>query len=321
MNEKHKKVFISYSWDSESHQQWVFDLMNRLRDHGIDATMDIVQTQNNTLNLNAMMVSGIRDNDHIIVVLTENYASKADKLEGGVGFETLLTMPLLLQNPKKLIFILRHNNYWADAFPFHLNGWFAINFSGDNLEKPFKQLLHRIEGVPLYQQRPLGPKVDLSPMKKIDEEPSMLSTDFKIPNLKRITEHDKEQFIVESFKEMNTLFKQLFDRIKGKNPNFTYTLDCNQNEDLYRIFLDGRMTTALKMWLSKSRYTSIKLSYGNNHKLFYGNSYNEKILCDINQNNELFLILTMNNNEKKEFKSSNELVQEIWRSYLSKYIR
>ncbi|MBE9202649.1 hypothetical protein IQ218_03145 [Synechocystis salina LEGE 06099] len=36
-----KKIFISYSWDNESHQNWVVQLANSLRECGIDANVDV----------------------------------------------------------------------------------------------------------------------------------------------------------------------------------------------------------------------------------------------------------------------------------------
>lgn len=98
MQKNNPTVFVSYSWDDINHQQWVMGLTNELRKQGIDATMDIFETQLQTINLNAMMVSKIKDSDYIVVVLTENYAQKADEMKEGVGFETLLTMPYLREN-------------------------------------------------------------------------------------------------------------------------------------------------------------------------------------------------------------------------------
>lgn len=39
------KVFISYSWDSESHKKWVIALSNELRKNGIDAVVMKTNTQ------------------------------------------------------------------------------------------------------------------------------------------------------------------------------------------------------------------------------------------------------------------------------------
>ncbi|MEO1084564.1 MAG: SEFIR domain-containing protein [Acidobacteriota bacterium] len=40
VGEKAPRVFISYSHDSVEHVKWVFDLAKRLREHGIEASID-----------------------------------------------------------------------------------------------------------------------------------------------------------------------------------------------------------------------------------------------------------------------------------------
>jgi hypothetical protein len=151
---EHKSAFISYGWDSEEHKQLVMDFANLLRRNGVNATIDRFITQSNTTNLNAMMIKNMRNNDFIIVVLTEKFAEKADNFQGGVGFETLLSLPILQENPDKLIFVLRHKSNFRNAFPFHLQGYYAINFSDDrNFDESFEELLHRIQDVPLYGTR------------------------------------------------------------------------------------------------------------------------------------------------------------------------
>ena len=40
MAEQNKKVFISYSWDSEEHKNWVLKLATDLRSHGVDVIFD-----------------------------------------------------------------------------------------------------------------------------------------------------------------------------------------------------------------------------------------------------------------------------------------
>lgn len=48
---KRHTALVSYSWDSPEHQEWVMSFTNRLRGNGIDATMDILETQKKTINL------------------------------------------------------------------------------------------------------------------------------------------------------------------------------------------------------------------------------------------------------------------------------
>lgn len=205
---EHKSAFISYSWDSEEHKQWVMDFANLLRSKGgVNATIDRFITQSNTTNLNAMMIKNMRNNDFVIVVLTEKFAEKADNFQGGVGFETLFSLPILQENPDKLIFVLRHKTNFRNAFPFHLQGNYAIDFSDDSkFDESFQELIHRIQGVPLYEMDPVGPVPELRPRNSKMATPSIFS-DLEIPNLKQITDKDKIEFMKNSFNEISTFWK------------------------------------------------------------------------------------------------------------------
>ncbi|MEK5056465.1 toll/interleukin-1 receptor domain-containing protein [Niallia sp. FSL K6-0212] len=315
-----KKVFISYSWDSTAHQQWVLELVYKLRDNGVDASIDILKTHE-TVNLNTMMVSNIRDNDYIIIVLTENYSKKADELTGGVGFETLLTIPLLLQNPQKLIFITRYSNSFNESIPFHLNGWYIIDFSGDVMDKPFKELLHRIEGIPLYEERPLGPKPSLVPQSKLDQVPKTKFANIKISNVKKVTDLDKEMFISNKFKELNIILKELLYEVQSVNPEFKFTVEEYHEKYIYKVFINGILKVCLSIWFtSNHKYSSIKIAYGNNFYSIFNGSYNEAIICEESNNNELVLKTTMNLSKRKNYNDMVELVENIWKEYINIYI-
>lgn len=165
MNEEIVNAFVSYSWDSKEHQNWVMNLTNKLRKKGgVDATCDKFEIHSETTDLYSMMTSAIKDNDYVIIVLTENYAQKADDLKGGVGFETMLTKPLLQDNSEKLIFITRHDGDMDKAIPFHLKPFYVIDFSNDeDFDEKFKELLHRVYEIPLFKKASLGKKPDLEP--------------------------------------------------------------------------------------------------------------------------------------------------------------
>lgn len=85
------RVFISYSWDSESHKKWVGKLVEELRKHNIEAVFDqkdLFPGEEAT----RFMERGISENDVTILICTENYTRKADNREpGGVGFETIIS--------------------------------------------------------------------------------------------------------------------------------------------------------------------------------------------------------------------------------------
>ena len=123
MSKEHPSVFISYSWDSEEHENWVTFLAAKLRENGVDATIDKFETQSKTVNLNRMMVEKIKNSDNILLILTENYAKTADTFQGGVGYETNLLIRYIKDNLDKIILIMRHKGNYRKAVPFYLEGF------------------------------------------------------------------------------------------------------------------------------------------------------------------------------------------------------
>ena len=83
------RVLISYTGSSPGKQQRVDELFRFLRAHGINARldtyflrpgMDVVQWMCNELDLA----------DRVILVCDEQYAARADRRHGGVGWETMI---------------------------------------------------------------------------------------------------------------------------------------------------------------------------------------------------------------------------------------
>ncbi|MFB7138901.1 toll/interleukin-1 receptor domain-containing protein [Gottfriedia sp. NPDC056225] len=201
---EHKRVFVSYSWDSKEHQEWVLYLANELRKKGLSVEVDVFETQNKSVNLNQMMVEKVRDSDFVVIVLTESYARKADQFIGGVGFESLLTLPYLIKNPEKLVLILRHSGDYSKVFPFHFKGRHAIDFSNNReYDEKLTELIFRLHQKPLYYVEPVGEVPTLEPKKPsrivlVDEQTSKPTewdfSDITIPSLKRITEREIKKF-------------------------------------------------------------------------------------------------------------------------------
>lgn len=80
------KVFISYSWDNEHHKNWVLNLANTLCRNGVVVLLDRYDLRLGS-NLNHYMENAIKEANKVLIVMTENYALKADKRKGGVGYE------------------------------------------------------------------------------------------------------------------------------------------------------------------------------------------------------------------------------------------
>src|SRR6266446_6798061 len=83
------RVFVSYSWSSPAHVQWVLDLATRLREDGVDVILDKWDLREGHDAI-AFMEKMVTDKDvtKVIVVSDRVYAEKADGRKGGVGTET-----------------------------------------------------------------------------------------------------------------------------------------------------------------------------------------------------------------------------------------
>lgn len=95
------KVFISYSWTSTSHQEWVLNLANRLvEDFGVDVTLDqwhgIVGHDRFSF-----MEKSIVDSDKVVVVCDKLYSEKANGRLGGVGTESMILTPQLYESTEQ----------------------------------------------------------------------------------------------------------------------------------------------------------------------------------------------------------------------------
>lgn len=153
------KVFISYSYDSKEHEQWVEDLANKLRtDAGVNAVIDKF-ILNTASDLNQIMIQGFEKSDKVVIVLTENYAKKAERSDGGVGFEMSLAT-ILSKRPDskdKLIFIKKDNTDFDSVFPFQFKDYYAIDFSKNSaFQEKFKELYYKIWNRNFHNVAPIG---------------------------------------------------------------------------------------------------------------------------------------------------------------------
>lgn len=95
------KTFVSYSWDGDRHKDWVRQFTDDLRRNAIDATLDQYDLALGDDRF-AFMESSIRQADCILCVCTPNYVERANQRQRGVGVETSLLTPQLLEtHPEK----------------------------------------------------------------------------------------------------------------------------------------------------------------------------------------------------------------------------
>ncbi len=85
-------VFISYSHESDELKSWVDELSKLLNmESGFNVLADSKQLKLGS-DINQFMRNGIREADLILCICTPGYLEKFDSMEGGVGFEAMLSI-------------------------------------------------------------------------------------------------------------------------------------------------------------------------------------------------------------------------------------
>lgn len=141
-----KTVFVTYAWENEFFNSKIISFVNFLRERGFDASMDRKKSQEeNSLNLNKMMVEGIQNSDKVILVLTETYRQKADTFEGGVGMEYQLILEDIKKNKNKYILVSFGDTSIETITPTGLKGRFVLDLKKDQDENQFNELFAKIK--------------------------------------------------------------------------------------------------------------------------------------------------------------------------------
>ena len=170
------KVFISYSWESKEHSDWVNSLADKLLADGIEAIIDNYDVSPGD-RLPKFMESSIRDSDYVIIICTEEYKRKANNREKGVGYESHIISAELYNNhnDRKFIPIIRQGDF-NTAVPTYLDGKLAIDLRGN----PFNETSYKdlIASIFKFKKKP---KVGIRPYYLDEYEPiSIEGEDIKI---------------------------------------------------------------------------------------------------------------------------------------------
>lgn len=139
------KVFISYSWESKEHSDWVKSLADKLLADGIEAIIDSYDVSPGD-RLTKFMESSIKESDYVIIICTEEYKRKANNREKGVGYESHIISAELYNNhnDRKFIPIIRQGDF-NTAVPTYLDGKLAIDLRGNQFnETSYKDLIASI---------------------------------------------------------------------------------------------------------------------------------------------------------------------------------
>ena len=220
------KVFISYSWESKEHSDWVKSLADKLLADGIEAIIDSYDVSPGD-RLPKFMESSIRDSDYVIIICTEEYKRKANNREKGVGYESHIISAELYNNhnDRKFIPVIRQGDF-NSALPTYLDGKLAIDLRGNPFnEDSYKDLIASIFKVKKK------PKVGIRPY-YVDEYEGYNYVKECIEDAKESLQ--KEQDDITSFKKViDNYWQEYLSKKKGyEHTNYFCTADGTFEEQI-----------------------------------------------------------------------------------------
>lgn len=155
------KLFVSYSWSTEDHEQWVIALATSLREAGVDVLLDKwdLKEGQDAHHFMEQMVSN-PEIKKVALVCDRKYAEKADQRAGGVGTETQIISPEIYakQDQTKFVAVLSERDEHGRPFlPIYYKSRVYIDLSSQELyARNFEQLLRWAHDKPLYVKPELG---------------------------------------------------------------------------------------------------------------------------------------------------------------------
>lgn len=156
------KLFISYSWTTPEHEQYVLDLATRLRSSGVDVMLDKWDLVKGA-DADAYMEKMVADPDikKVLMVVDRAYAEKSDKRQRGVGTEAQIISRQVYEQQNEGKFVVLSVEADADGKPFRPT-YYASRILIDltdpsRYEEKFEEIQRWIFDRPLHVKPPLGP--------------------------------------------------------------------------------------------------------------------------------------------------------------------
>jgi len=163
MSQENPKLFISYSWSSPEHEQWVLNLATELREAGIDVIYDKWDLKEGH-DAFVFMEKMVTDPEiqKVVIISDRIYAEKADRRSGGVGTEAQIISPEIYEKEKQdkfVAIVAERDENGNEYLPTYYKSRIYIDLSDSDLYATnFEQLLRWVYDKPLYVKPKIGKK-------------------------------------------------------------------------------------------------------------------------------------------------------------------
>lgn len=157
------KVFVSYSWTSKEHENWVLRLATELRQSGVDSILDKWDLKEGD-EANAFMERLVADPEvsKVIIVCDKNYAEKSDNRIGGAGTEAQIISSEIFKSQEQNKFVVVSTETNSDGEPvrpaYYTSRVYIPFLEADRYSENFDQLLRWVFEQPANNRPQLGNK-------------------------------------------------------------------------------------------------------------------------------------------------------------------
>lgn len=161
-------VFVSYSWDSEEHQEWVQRLSADLREKFRVYTL-LDKYNRGGQDLLTFMRNGLKKANRVLIVGTPSYKEKIERTSGGAKFEDqVITIELYHEmDTHKFIPVLREGSF-AESFSELMETRVGYDMRNDaQYDQKLQELAADIWGYPMNLAPTLGPKPNFTPASQV----------------------------------------------------------------------------------------------------------------------------------------------------------
>ena len=155
------KLFVSYSWSSPDHEEWVLQLATELRESGVEVILDKCDLKEGH-DAHAFMETMVTDPEirKVILVCDREYAAKTDERSGGVGTEAQIISGEIYENQaqdKFVAIVVERDEHGKAYLPAYYRSRIYIYLSdSSSYADGFEQLLRWVYDKPMYQKPELG---------------------------------------------------------------------------------------------------------------------------------------------------------------------
>jgi hypothetical protein len=155
------KLFVSYSWTSPAHEQWVLDLAERLTQDGVHVIIDKwdLREGHDAHAFMEQMVTN-REIGKVAIIFDREYVRRADDRDRGVGTETrLITGEIYKKSAQdKFVAVIAEKDEDNKPYvPAYYSGRIYVDLADvSRYEEQYERLLRWIFDKPLYSRPAIG---------------------------------------------------------------------------------------------------------------------------------------------------------------------